>query len=310
MDNNKFEKKRVLRTYLTNQGWQEIITYSLVSEEVKKDFLFPTGNDFYHLLMPKNEYHEYYRQTLIPSHLKTLKYNLTYGNKDLFFFEISSVYGVSYEEELLALSGTGKFFNQPLYKLVKEIDFYWLKGVLENIFELWQINSEISFTPTSLDYLSSPQSAEIFLGKEKIGFLGRVQSQITQKYQLNETIFIAQISLSRIFNYLDNSPPQISYQPVSNFPASAKDLSFIFPASIDYSGVIKEIKKAGGKNLQEVDVFDVYQSAELEKEKKKSVSFRLIFQSPSKTLESKELERILRDIVEKVEKMFVARLRD
>jgi len=124
MDNNKFEKKRVLRTYLTNQGWQEIITYSLVSSEMKKDFLFPTGNDFYHLLMPKNEYHEYYRQTLIPSHLKTLKYNLTYGNRDLFFFEISSVYDVSHEEELLALSGTGKFFNQPLHKLVKEIDFY------------------------------------------------------------------------------------------------------------------------------------------------------------------------------------------
>ena len=125
MDNNKFEKKRVLRTYLTNQGWQEIITYSLISEEMKKDFLFPAENGFYQLLMPKNEYHEYYRQTLIPSHLKTLKYNLAHGNKDLFFFEISSVYGSSQQqEELLILSGVGKFFNQPLHKLVQEIDFY------------------------------------------------------------------------------------------------------------------------------------------------------------------------------------------
>ena len=148
------------------------------------------------------------------------------------------------------------------------------------------------------------------MGQERIGFLGRNQPPIAQKYQLNETIFIAQISLSRIFNYLKDSPSQISYRPVSNFPTSAKDLSFIFPESIDYSEVLKEIKKVGGKNLQEVNVFDVYQSAELEKEKKKSVSFHLIFQSPSKTLESEELERVLRDIVEKVEKIFVARLRD
>src|SRR6185436_16523460 len=201
----------------------------------------------------------------VPSHLKTLKYNLSHRNKDLLFFEISSVYGPNHSEELLILSGVGKFFNQPLHKLVQEADFYWLKGVLENIFELWQINFEITFTPTFLDYLYSPQSAEIFLEKEKIGFLGCIHRQITQKYQINEATFVAQISLSRIFNYLNNNPRQMPYQPVSNFPTSTKDLSFIFPESIDYNEIIKEIKRVAGKNLQEVNVFDIYQSAELER---------------------------------------------
>src|SRR5579864_6330387 len=97
--NNRIGKKRFLRTYLANRGWQEIITYSLISSAMKKDFPVPVGNGFYQLLMPKNEYHEYYRQTLIPSHLKTLKYNLAHGKKDLFFFEISSVYGSSQPPE-------------------------------------------------------------------------------------------------------------------------------------------------------------------------------------------------------------------
>jgi len=92
---------------------------------MKDDFNYSADNNFFQLLMPKNEYHEYYRQTLIPSHLKTLKYNLSHGNKNLFFFEVSSVYGPSQQqEELLALSGIGKLFNQPLHKLVQEIDFY------------------------------------------------------------------------------------------------------------------------------------------------------------------------------------------
>lgn len=124
LNNNRLEKKRMLQTYLINHGWQEIITYSLISSEMKEDFLFPTEKEFYQLLKPKNEYHEYYRQTLIPSHLKTLKYNLAHGNRDLFFFEVSSVSGPSYEEELLVLSGTGNFLSQPLHKLVQEIDFY------------------------------------------------------------------------------------------------------------------------------------------------------------------------------------------
>jgi phenylalanyl-tRNA synthetase beta chain len=164
--------------------------------------------------------------------------------------------------------------------------------------------------PTSLNYLYSPHGAEIFLAKKKIGFFGRIHPSITQKYQINGPIFVAQISLTIIFDYLDNYFAKFCYQPVSNFPTSTKDLSFIFPENIDYTKVIKEIRKATDQNLQEVSVFDIYQSIELEKERKKSVSLHLIFQSPNKTLENKEIERALRNITERVEKVFAAKLRD
>ena len=299
----------ILKTYLTNQGWQEVITYSLISSEMKNDFDYPSRNVFFQLLMPKNEYHEYYRQTLIPSHLKTLNYNLSRGNKDLFFFEISSIYGSQNQEKLLVLSGVGKFFNQPLHKLVQEIDFYWLKGTLENIFSLWQIETEVSFALAPLSYLYPPQSAEIILGGGKVGFFGRLHPQIAQKYQINETIFIAQISLDQITNYLDDFSPKTSYQPVSTFPTSIKDLSFVFSENINYDEVIKVVKETADNNLQEVKVFDIYQSTELERERKKSVSFHLIFQSPTKTLERKEIEKILKNIIERVEKTFAGKLR-
>ncbi|CAG8794911.1 24105_t:CDS:2, partial [Racocetra persica] len=241
---------------------------------MKNDFLFPASDEFYQLLKPKNEYHEYYRQTLIPSHLKTLKYNLAHENRDLFFFEISTVADPFYQEELLVLSGVGKFFNQPLHKSVRTIDFYWLKGTLENIFELWQIGAEISFAPASFEHLYSPQSAEILLGSKRIGFLGCIHPQIAQKYQISE-------------------------EPVANFPPSRKDLSFIFPTRINYNEVIKEIKKIAGRDLQEIKVFDVYQNAELRNNEKKSVSFHLIFQSASQTLQNKEIEKTLQNIIEK-----------
>ncbi|CAG8605791.1 7539_t:CDS:1 [Ambispora gerdemannii] len=116
------QKKQQVRTYLANCGWQEIITYSLISREMKEEFT--TTSDSYRLLLPKNDYHQYYRQTLIPSHLKTLKYNLSRGNKNLFFFEISSVYSQEKQEELLILSGVGGIINQSLHQLTSEVDFY------------------------------------------------------------------------------------------------------------------------------------------------------------------------------------------
>ena len=78
----------------------------------------------YELLTPKNEYHKYYRQTLVPSHLKIISYNLSHNNKNLLFFEIGSVYDFEKNEELLILSGVGKVFNQPFHKLIQKIDFY------------------------------------------------------------------------------------------------------------------------------------------------------------------------------------------
>jgi len=175
---------------------------------------------------------------------------------------------------------------------------------------LWQIEQEISFSPAPYDYLSSQQRAEIFLNGEKIGFLGRIHPQIAGKYQVNQSIFVAQISLTGIFDYLNKLSRKFQYRSVSPFPTSEKDLSFVFSENVNYSKVIKEIKRIAGDNLQEVNVFDVYQNAELEKEKKKSVSFHLIFQNYLKTLENKEVEKIVGDITKKIERLFGAKIRN
>jgi len=70
------------------------------------------------------------------------------------------------------------------------------------------------------------------------------------------------------------------------------------------------MREVAGNDLQKINVFDIYQNAGLEKEKKKSVSFHLNFQSPIKTLESKEIEKILEDIIKKVEQVFAVKLRN
>ena len=113
-----------------------------------------------------------------------------------------------------------------------------------------------------------------------------------------------------MFDYLAKFSSKISYHPVSNFPISERDLSFIFPGSIDYSEVIKEMKNIGGENLQEVKIFDTYRSTEMAKKGQKSVSFRLIFQSLFGTLKNTEVEKVKNAISEKIEKRFAAKLRD
>jgi len=123
-DNGEERRRQEVKTYLTTCGLQEIISYSLVGEEMIKGFKEFENCVYYELLVPKNEYHRYYRQTLIPSHLKIISRNFSHDNKNLLFFEISSIYTFEGKEELLILSGVGKILNQPFHKLIQKVDFY------------------------------------------------------------------------------------------------------------------------------------------------------------------------------------------
>jgi len=79
-------------------------------------------------LFPKSENHLYYRQSILPSHLKTISYNLSHQNKDLLFFEIGQIYSLNStnqkKEEILTLSGTGKIIKSLVHKLEQELDFF------------------------------------------------------------------------------------------------------------------------------------------------------------------------------------------
>ncbi|CAG8440131.1 11514_t:CDS:10 [Ambispora leptoticha] len=84
---------------------------------------------------------------------------------------------------------------------------------------------------------------------------------------------------------------------VSNFPVIERDLSFLFPEELDYNKVIETLRKVGGDKLVEVNIFDVYQNAEMSRKKQKSVSYHLVFQSSTETLENKEIEKIMIEII-------------
>jgi phenylalanyl-tRNA synthetase beta chain len=148
------------------------------------------------------------------------------------------------------------------------------------------------------------------LNQQKLGFIGQVNTSITKNYRISEPVFVAQISLTKIFKHLEQFSTPTAYQPLSDFPRSEKDLSFVFPKTINYQQVIRTMKKFGGEFLQEVNVFDIYQNTELEQQEKKSVSFHLVFQSFTHTLETKEVEKITSQIGKKVEELFLAKLRD
>jgi phenylalanyl-tRNA synthetase beta chain len=312
IDKNQFYRD-LIRQKLSNLGYKEIITYSLISKEEDSDnCFFSEGGKVYKLLSPKSENYVCYRRSLLPSHLKTIAYNLMRQNENLFFFEISKVYSLTSEsvreEEILALSGTGKVISNSVHRLENDYDFFWLKGVIEGLFIALNINDRISFVPSQVKKLHPYQGADILLNQKKIGFAGQIHPQTRKSYQISQPVFGAQISLSRLFFFITKDN-RWSYQIVSPFPKIEQDLSFYLVEDILANKVTEIIKKNGNSLLKEVRIFDAYQSKEDKENQKKSLTFRLTFQSQEKTLQKPEVDKIIQKIIEQVQILLDAKLK-
>ena len=299
--------RELIAQKLVNLGMQEIITYSLVAPATKSDFL-PEEKSFHRLLAPKSQNQVYYRQSLIPSHLKVLAYNLARQNSNLSFFEISRVYflqhGQSQSEEILALSVSGKRISSPVHQLEENWDFFWLKGMLENILGSFCLSQEISFTQGKTKELDPSQNLDLFRKKEKIGWIGKVNQPTQKKYQLSQESLVAQISLTKLFK---EEFPTLNYQIISPFPQMEQDLSLVVPAWISASQIKQVIQEEAGPWLREVRIFDYYQSSQDKLKQEKSLAFRLTFQRSVRTLRQEEVETVQKKIFFQLKKIFDAK---
>ena len=92
------------------------------------------------------------------------------------------------------------------------------------------------------------------------------------------------------------------------FPIVSRDLNFKMDSGIHVGDVVKAMRSVSQSILQDVKPVDIYQS---KKDKtSKDVLFSLSFQSPKKTLEDKDVNSIITEIINIVSKKFNAKLRD
>ena len=82
-------------------------------------------------------------------------------------------------------------------------------------------------------------------------------------------------------------------------PAVERDLALLCDMMMPVAEIEKIIRKAGGKILDSVELFDVYQGAQIEAGKK-SVAYSLKFRSPDRTLSDEDIDPVLNKIFEKL----------
>ena len=242
---------------LRRLGLNEAKTYTLISPDMAKLF------DYEHkekviLPNPMSIDKSVVRTSIIPSLLNVYDYNKKRKVKDILLYEVAKTYDKSYNEESkIAGLLSGNYISNG-WNFAKKVDFYVVKGIVEDLLDYMGFKNRYSFTTGGVDDLHPGISAKILLDKKEIGIIGRVHPKI-----LKDEVYVFEISLQALMTEIK----PLKYKEAPKYPSMEKDMAFILDKSIEAGKVIDIIKKAGGRILSDVTVFDVYEGENIDNSK-------------------------------------------
>ena len=294
---------REIRNKMISLGLNETLSYVLVNEKDATKF---TSDEFepVKLLAPMTEERSTLRYSLIPSLFKIYEYNMARGLKDISIFEIGKGFfkkGEEYgENSKLCCLMSGKYYLGIENK--KDVDFFVLKGVAEEILDYLGYANRYSFVVENNipNEFHPGQVAQISVNNDIVGIIGRVHPLVSK-----EPVFVMEINLDKL---LSKKVGKMKFKEISKYPTVKKDLSILVNKEISSQEIAKVIKKAAGSLLTNVEVFDLYTGKNI-LENKKSIAYSLEFGSNDRTLTDEEINNILENIIENVEKKLGAELR-
>lgn len=289
-------------TNLVGQGLTNIKTYSLIESGVNKAWnLFNLAKPL-KLPSPLSKLHEVYRVNLIQSLLEVAENNALRGNRNLKLFEVADLYYKGSERVAhLGILFSGEFNRD--FREKRLTDFYDLKGLIENIFSLYQLEpTKISYEPLEGDKVFEGmhpyQNAKIKFNNKVLGFIFRLNPQTEAKLKLPPT-FLAELDLDSLFKGADL---QTTIQPWSKFQATKRDLSLEVSAKISYSE-ITNIILAGVLDVVDCRLVDVYVDDQLKTQELMAWTFQITFNNSLHQLNEQELNQAWNQVLSNVEQV-------
>ncbi len=302
--------RRRFRQLLSDNGCQEAVTYTLVSEQLSEDAVMALPQTI-QLAAPMSEDRKNVRTSILPSLLGSIAYNQNRSVKDISLFELSGVYGKELMEEHLAIAMSGSLQKSRWQGIDVPADFYAMKGLLELLCErVGYSGKRLSFKENTAEtrMFHPYQSACLYLGKELLAVFGTIHPNAAKRYGVSNVV-MAELNLEIL---LQNKAAKVKYQPMSKYPAVNQDLAFVVAEDVKVGDILSCIERHGKLDkeniIQKIEVFDVYTGEHVEKGFK-SIALSVCFQSSNKTLGEKEINQMREVLLSSLEKEMNAQLR-
>lgn len=286
---------REIRNKMIDLGLNETLSYILVNDKEAVKYTIDEYEPI-KLLDPMTEERNTLRYSMIPSLVKIYEYNKARNQKDVSIFEIGKGFYKKNEQygedtKLCALMTGERYLGLNN----KQIDFYDIKGVTEEILDYLGYSGRYSFMQNdNMPKEFHPyQTALINVNNDIVGIVGKLHPEVSK-----DNVYVLEINLEKL---LAKRVGKMKYKEISKFPVVKKDLAVIVEKDVTAEEIAKQIKKAAGNLLLGTKVFDIYTGTGIE-ETKKSIAYSLEFGAQDRTLTDEEINAILEKIIVHLEK--------
>ena len=307
-DSNKETKiENIVANQLSSLGFNETMANSLtkpaythlsenINEEANVAMLNPLSNDL-----------KVMRQSLLFSGLESVAYNINRKNTSLKFYEFGKTYhhyNNKYQEDKhLTLFVTGERTKESWSTISKTSDFFYVKGIITAVLRRLGID-DLKTTPTKQDLFS--EGITLSLGKMKLVEFGVIKQTILKEFGIKQEVLFADFNWDTLLKVTGNKNVKVS--DLTKFPSVKRDLALLLDQKIEFKELYNLAFQSEKNVLKEVDLFDVYEGDKLP-EGKKSYAVSFLLQDDSKTLEDKQIDKIMQKLQQTFEKNLEAVLR-
>jgi phenylalanyl-tRNA synthetase beta chain len=274
-------------------GSSEALTFSFIDASLAAHFadaaaIVPISN-------PLSAQFAVFRPSLLPGLLTAIAHNRNRERADVFLFELGATVTRSGEARRVAIAWTGDASGAHWSGSRREVDFFDVKGVLERIAEALQ--AELTFDAGSIPaYLARGRAASVIAGNRIIGVVGMLMPAIVSSTGIaaNEEIYVGELDLDAVTATRTIVP--LKAKPLPRYPSIARDISIVVDDVLPAAAVRGTIRSVAPDTLVSVREFDRYQGKGVP-ERRVSLSLRLTFRSPERTLTDAEVEVAMKQIL-------------
>lgn len=299
--------ERQLKSLMTGQGFNEVITFSFMApghlDKIRLDSE-DQRRTVVKLRNPLVEEQSVMRTTLLPGLLETTARNLNYRSLDLKMFELRRIYqpveGAELPHEPLYLGGvlTGKRFTDGWNQSNESLDFYDVKGVIENIFASFRF-SGISYRQEVIQHYYHPgKSCSVFHGNELLGSFGEIHPDVQENFAISQPVFYLELNFEKLVA-LHNE--KVTIVPPSRFPDSYRDIAMLVAEELPAESITDSIYGLKIGEIEQAMIFDLYKGPNIP-DGYKSIAVRVRYRSREKTLNDDEVSSLHQRVVSNLQK--------
>ncbi|BCY29237.1 phenylalanine--tRNA ligase subunit beta [Flavobacterium okayamense] len=303
----EFKVQNIIANQLCSLGFNEMMANSLtkpeyvsLSESLKEEFTV-------HMLNPLSSDLSVMRQSMLFSALEAVSFNINRRKTDLKLFEFGKTYHKlpsGYDENKhLTLTVSGNRSDESWTNTQQKSDFFLFKGYVMSI--LSRIGLDAKVTTLPFEDAIYNEGLALAVGKETILEMGTIKKPILKHFDIKQEVLFADIYWDKIQKYISN---KIKFTDITKYPEVRRDLALLVDSSVAFENVFKVAKQTEKKLLKDINLFDVYEGKNLP-EGKKSYAVSFTIQDDNKTLNDKEIEKIMSKLQTNLEKELGATLR-